>query len=89
MSRYQKKFETYPLNYYNSYLCVFQGHNHQFASAQNRILFDDRNRTSCREMDRRPRFSSYLMDHSVPAGGTMALQVEVRGNNFARVFDLH
>ncbi|XP_014296942.2 titin isoform X1 [Microplitis demolitor] len=27
----------------------------------------------------RPRFSSYLTDHSVPVGGTIALQVEVKG----------
>lgn len=28
---------------------------------------------------RRPHFSSVLTDHSVPAGGTIALQVEVKG----------
>ncbi|XP_033210455.1 titin homolog isoform X2 [Belonocnema kinseyi] len=58
----------------------FEGHEHRFASTRERILFDDRNRTTCREIGRRPRFSSYLIDHSVPAGGTIALQVEVRGS---------
>lgn len=28
---------------------------------------------------RRPRFSNLLKDYSVPAGGTIALQVEVKG----------
>ncbi|XP_032676016.1 uncharacterized protein LOC116846386 isoform X2 [Odontomachus brunneus] len=31
------------------------------------------------EVPRRPRFSSLLKDYSVPAGGTIALQVEVKG----------
>ncbi|XP_043525679.1 titin homolog isoform X2 [Frieseomelitta varia] len=31
------------------------------------------------ESYKRPRFSNYLSDHSVPTGGTIALQVEVKG----------
>lgn len=31
------------------------------------------------ETYKRPRFSSYLSDYSVPKGGTIALQVEVKG----------
>ncbi|XP_051161896.1 titin homolog isoform X2 [Leptopilina boulardi] len=57
----------------------FEGHEQRFTSARERILFDDRNRTPCREIARRPRFSNYLLDHSVPVGGTIALQVEVGG----------
>lgn len=37
------------------------------------------------EFARRPRFSNLLKDYNVPAGGTIALQVEVKGN---RPFDL-
>lgn len=33
------------------------------------------------ETYKRPRFSSYLSDYSVPTGGTIALQVEVKGIN--------
>lgn len=32
---------------------------------------------------RRPHMSSVLTDHVVPAGGTIALQVEVKGNSLA------
>lgn len=32
------------------------------------------------EFTRRPRFSNLLNDYNVPAGGTIALQVEVKGN---------
>ncbi|XP_044588361.1 titin homolog isoform X4 [Cotesia glomerata] len=35
--------------------------------------------TSTEKDTGRPRFSSYLTDHSVPVGGTIALQVEVKG----------
>ncbi|XP_043286606.1 titin homolog isoform X2 [Venturia canescens] len=38
-----------------------------------------RNLTSSERDTGRPRFSSHLTDHSVPAGGTIALQVEVKG----------
>ncbi|XP_026670518.1 titin homolog [Ceratina calcarata] len=31
------------------------------------------------EATRKPRFSNYLTDHTVPTGGTIALQVEVKG----------
>ena len=31
------------------------------------------------EAYKRPRFSNYLSDYSVPTGGTIALQVEVKG----------
>lgn len=35
--------------------------------------------TSTHKDTGKPRFSSYLTDHNVPAGGTIALQVEVKG----------
>lgn len=37
------------------------------------------------ELTRLPRFSNLLKDYNVPAGGTIALQVEVKGN---KPFDL-
>ncbi|XP_043500905.1 titin homolog [Polistes fuscatus] len=41
------------------------------------------------EASRRPRFSSLLSDHSVPTGGTIALQVEVKGMPAPEVRWLH
>lgn len=45
------------------------------ASRTDRSLGDE----SASEVARRPRFSNLLKDYSVPAGGTIALQVEVKG----------
>lgn len=36
------------------------------------------------EFTRRPRFSNLLKDYNVPAGGTIALQVEVKGTKLLR-----
>lgn len=36
------------------------------------------------ELTRRPRFSNLLKDYNVPAGGTIALQVEVKGKKLLR-----
>lgn len=59
----------------------FPGRENRFAHKRDAILAEDRTQFSAREMHKRPRFSNLLTDHLVPAGGTIALQVEVKGRN--------
>ncbi|XP_043669858.1 titin-like isoform X2 [Vespula pensylvanica] len=70
-----------------SHTVHFEGRDRRSAyrSRRSRIAEDD---TSV-EASRRPRFSNFLSDHSVPTGGTIALQVEVKGTPVPEVRWLH
>ncbi|KAI4493465.1 hypothetical protein M0804_001641 [Polistes exclamans] len=70
-----------------SHIVHFEGRDETSTcrSRHNRFMEDE---TSI-EASRRPRFSSLLSDHSVPTGGTIALQVEVKGMPAPEVRWLH
>ncbi|KAI4474132.1 hypothetical protein M0802_015766, partial [Mischocyttarus mexicanus] len=70
-----------------SHIVHFEGRDQTstYRSRHSRFMEDD---TSI-EASRRPRFSSLLSDHSVPTGGTIALQVEVKGMPAPEVRWLH
>ncbi|XP_025602051.2 titin homolog isoform X2 [Athalia rosae] len=68
-----------------SHMVKFDGRESYAASRKDRISQDE----NINREPRRPHFASVLTDHSVPAGGTIALQVEVKGTPAPEVLWLH
>ncbi|XP_047350165.1 titin homolog isoform X6 [Vespa velutina] len=66
-----------------SHIVHFEGRDQRSPRKRGRITEEDV------EASRRPRFSNFLSDHSVPTGGTIALQVEVKGMPAPEVRWLH